>query len=205
MFLKVLLSFCQPFLHGWSWKTQHLLDVVQLSRSWELEVSRGWWIPASSCSMEKDDLMCLGCFWSCCARAAGLCVHLASEAPGMRHPCCCVHTSTWQPRDLGLAHSHWPAHVHWPFLRSFLTPCSLKSRQILCREGRRRKWSIKVNLSCICWAVQSLLWPWAMQAVGCFSEISRLGLRLSGSPHWGWGPSHPWELNQAPGLWDKGG
>lgn len=140
MFLKLLLSFCQPFLHGWSWKTQHLLAVVQLSRSWELKVSRGWWIPASSCSMEKDDMMCLGFFWSCCARTAGLCVHLVSEAPGMCHLCCRVHTSTLQPTDLGLAaHSH-PARVHWPFLRGFLTPCSQKARQIPCREGRRMKW-----------------------------------------------------------------
>lgn len=138
MFLKLLLSFCQPFLHGWSWKTHHLLDVVQFSRSWELKVSGGWWIPASSCSMEKDDLMCLGCFLSCCAHAAGsVCTLCQRHLECVISAVVCTHLPC-SPEILWLIVT--PAHVHWPFLRGCPIPFSQKSGQILCREGRRTKW-----------------------------------------------------------------
>lgn len=169
MFLKLLLSFCQPFLHGWSWKTQHLLDVVQLSRSWELKVSRGWWIPASSCSMEKDDPMCLGCF---CARAAGLC-----EAPAMCHLCCRVHTSTLQPRDLGLvAHSH-PARL---LALSQGLPNSLQP-EIWANTAQRGK-EDKMGASDSIWVV------FARQfSPPCDPELCRQWGVLVRFQGWGWG------------------
>lgn len=119
---------------------QHLLDVVLLSRSWELKVSRGWWIPASSCSMEKDDLMCLGCFWSCCARAAGLSVHLASEAPGMCHfAVACTHLPC-SPEILGLLLTVTLHMFTGSFSGASQHPAARNlGKQILCREGRRRK------------------------------------------------------------------
>lgn len=83
--------------------------------------------------------MCPGCFWSCCAYAVGLCVHLESEAPGTCHLTVHVHTSTLRPRDLGLAaHSH-SARVQWPFLGDFSTPCSQKSGKIPCGAGGKTK------------------------------------------------------------------
>lgn len=99
--------------------------------------------------MEKDDLMCLGCFWSCCARAAGLCVHLASEALGMCH-FAVMCTSTLQPRDLGLTAHGYPAHVRWLFLKGFPTPCSQKSRQT---NTVQREKENKMRASNWIWAV----------------------------------------------------
>jgi len=68
-----------------------------------------------------------------------------------------VHTSTLQPRDLGLAAHSPSAHVHWPFVRGFpTTGVSPVVRDLVKyhveQEGRR---SVKPNPSCTCWVAQS--------------------------------------------------
>lgn len=119
--------------------------------------------------------MCPGWFWSCCAYAVGLCVHLDSEAPGRCHLTVHVHTSILRPRDLGLAARSHSARVQWPFLGDFPTPCSQKSGKIPCGAGGRTKRERQTDPKLMCW-VYSCLRPRARQAVRCFKETSRLGL-----------------------------
>lgn len=154
MALKWLLSFCQTFLHGWSWKTLCLLAAVQLTSLWKLQELRGWWIPASNCSTESSDVP--GVHWSRCARAVALCMHLEPGAPGKRHLTVDVHTSTSQPiaahRDSG------------PFSGISLSLVKYPAE----REGKQNG-SVKLKPSCLCWVAPSSLWEgrwwesWAAQ------------------------------------------